>query len=148
MKSWPKARNQITTHLALISYSHSLELISQSHCSTPTHHKLHQIPIFFSYMTISHQWLTCSLLSGFAFGLWVPETLVFLSRLWLSYCALVFVCLMQLSSYMLWIKKIHWPSHWKAKVEFICKKGLFMINSFFVFHVCSGVIHHIETWKA
>jgi hypothetical protein len=30
----------------------------------------------------------------------------FLFTLWLSYCALVFVCLMQALSYMLWMKEM------------------------------------------
>ena len=80
----------------------------------------------------SPQWLPCMFLLGFAFGFQVLQVRGSWSAhgfldfccshgLWLSYQALVFVCLiLQPSSYVQWIK---WLFHWKAMKDFICKKG-------------------------
>jgi len=92
-------------------------------------------------------WLPCPFLLGFAFGFLgfcKPEALGqlmgFLSRLWLSYCALVFVCLMQSINYMLWMKNC--SMIFLLEVDFKCNKGL--LESWFIFHICSGGIYHIE----
>ena len=67
---------------------------------------------------------------------------VLLSRLWLSYYALIFACLVQLSRHVPWIEICAMTFHWKVKVDFICNKGLF--KSWFLSCICSGGIYHIH----
>ena len=68
---------------------------------------------------------------------------VLLSELWLSYYALVFVCLIQLLIYMLCMKQnVPRLSHWKVKVNFMYNKGLF--NSKFKLCISSGGSYHIQ----
>ena len=73
-----------------------------------------------------------------AYGLpWVFLFFCFsLSRLWLTYHALVFVCLIKSLSYMLYMKNVQRLSYWK--VHFMCIKGLF--NSWFKIYIYIGGI--------
>ena len=86
---------------------------------------------------------------GQARGSWSAHGLpwVLLSRLWLSYCALVFVYLMQTLSYILWMKKINQclPNNIKTNMNCTCNKGI--INPWFIFvYVMETFITYI--WKA
>ena len=75
------------------------------------------------------QWPSCMLLWGIGLdskflqtiGSWSTHGLpwLMLSNVWLSYYALVFVCLIYSSRLMLWIK---WLFHWKVKGDFMCNK--------------------------
>ena len=74
-------------------------------------------------------------------GSWSTHRLpwVLLSRLWLSYCALVFVCLIKSLNDMLWMKTCSLTFTLKVKVGFICNKCLF--NSRCKFCVCNEDIY-------
>ena len=58
------------------------------------------VPHFINWRLLEHSWAPSS------FVLWVVAKLV---------CSCLFVCLMQSLSYMLWMKNVHWLSHWKLQ---------------------------------
>ena len=105
----------------------------------------------------SPQWMYSLFLIGFTFGFylffkiggsWSAHGLpwVLLSTMWLCYYGLVFVCFMQLLSYMLWMKNVQWLSHWKVKVDLHVTKGLFNYNLYL--EIYSGHIYHIKFFKS
>ena len=98
----------------------------------------------------SLQGLSCPFLLGLALGLyprryWSTHEFprVFLHKSRLRCWPLVFIYLMQLLSYMLWMKNVQWHAHWKVKVDFKCSKEpiQFMIFSC----ILGGGIYHINS---
>ena len=77
--------------------------------------------------TLSNSVRVCIWVLGFyKLGALGQHTLpcVLLFELWLSYCALVFISLVQVLSYMLRMKIVQRFSHWRVKANSICNKGI------------------------
>ena len=104
---------------------------------------IHVIP--YCHMVIVIKGLCVHSYQGLHLGSGFLWTWLLVSRLWLSYCTIVFVRLMKLLSYMQWWINVQWACHWQVKVVFIYNKSLY--NSWFILCICSGGIYHIRIEK-